>query len=74
MLVARKALKRLYALLHVKPGERAQQILFDEDPPAGQPAGRAEASWRRRRDPDEQAQAIIEHSIPYRVAARSCGR
>src|SRR5215813_9648878 len=34
VLVARKAIKRLYALLHVKPGARAQQILFDEDPPA----------------------------------------
>src|SRR6516165_5926383 len=34
VLVARKAVKRLYALLHVKPGERAQKILFDEAPPA----------------------------------------
>ena len=34
VLAARKAMKRLYALLHVKPGERAQKILFDEAPPA----------------------------------------
>jgi len=34
VLIARKALKRMYALLHVKPGERAQKILFDEEPPA----------------------------------------
>ena len=33
VLIARKAIKRLYALNHVKPGERAQQILFDENPP-----------------------------------------
>src|SRR5262245_18503193 len=33
VLHARKALKRLYAVLHVKPGERAQKILFDDDPP-----------------------------------------
>ncbi|HEV8606774.1 MAG TPA: hypothetical protein VGQ99_15470 [Tepidisphaeraceae bacterium] len=32
-LTARKNLKRLYTLLHVKPGERAQRILFNEDPP-----------------------------------------
>src|SRR5207248_9195332 len=32
-LVARKALKRLYALLHVAPGGRAQKVLFDEQPP-----------------------------------------
>src|SRR3954463_6263570 len=35
VLIARKAVKRLYALLHVAPAERAQQILFDEAPPPG---------------------------------------
>src|SRR5262249_53656261 len=30
VLTARKALKRLYAVLHIRPGERAQQILFDD--------------------------------------------
>src|SRR5262249_54185968 len=34
VLVARKALKRLYALLHVPPSARAQQILFEDEPPA----------------------------------------
>src|SRR5262249_9703324 len=34
VLIARKAVKRLYALLHVAPGDRAQKILFDEEPPA----------------------------------------
>ena len=29
VLTARKAVKRLYALLHVRPSERAQKILFD---------------------------------------------
>ena len=74
MLVARKALKRLYALLHVKPGERAQQILFDEDPPAdsrlfalrelakADTPGRAGAGDRRARDP-----------VPRR-GRRSCSR
>src|SRR6185436_4003837 len=33
-LQARKSLKRMYALLHVKPSERAQAILFDENAPA----------------------------------------
>src|ERR1051325_7287826 len=32
VLIARKAIKRLYALLHVAPGERAQKILFEETP------------------------------------------
>ncbi len=33
VLSARKSMKRLYALLHVRPGDRAQQILFDGNPP-----------------------------------------
>ena len=34
VLSARKAMKRLYALLHIRPSDRAQQILFDNSPPA----------------------------------------
>jgi hypothetical protein len=68
VLVARKALKRLYAVLHVKPSERAQRVLFDEDPP------RDSRLWALRvlsklTDPAEQARAIVENAIPYRVAA-----
>ena len=68
VLIARKALKRLYALLHVKPGARAQQTLFDEAPPAD---GRVFAlkELARATTPAEQARAIVEHRIPYRVAA-----
>ncbi len=68
VLVARKAIKRLYALLHVKPSERAQKILFEEDPPAdSRLAGLkrlAQAS-----SPIDQARTILDHRIPYRVAA-----
>src|SRR5207253_3746053 len=68
VLVARKALKRLYALFHVAPGERAQKTLFDETPPAD---GRVFALklLAKATTPDEQARAIVEHAIPYRVAA-----
>jgi hypothetical protein len=67
VLVARKAVKRLYALLHVRPGPRAQQILFDEAPPAD---SRLYALRRlaQIQDPDAQARAIQELQIPYRVA------
>ena len=41
VLTARKAMKRLYALLHVRPGERAQKILFEEGPARGESAVRA---------------------------------
>lgn len=68
VLVARKAIKRLHALLHVKPGARAQQILFDEDPPADSRLASLK-KLARAKTPVEQARTIIEHRIPYRVAA-----
>jgi hypothetical protein len=67
-LTARKALKRLYALLHVAPAERAQKILFDEDPPADSRVF-ALKELAKAAGPAEQARAIVEHQIPYRVAA-----
>jgi hypothetical protein len=67
-LTARKALKRLYALLHVKPAERAQKVLFDQDPPADSRLFALKV-LAKATDPTEQAKAIVEHGIPYRVAA-----
>jgi hypothetical protein len=67
VLVARKALKRLYALLHVKPGERAQKILFDEAPPADSKVF-ALKELAKAATPEEQARAIVAHRVPYRVA------
>ncbi len=64
---ARKALKHLYASLHIRPGERADRILFKGDPPADsvlfcmkQLAG-ADSSA-------EQARLIVEHKLPYTIA------
>jgi hypothetical protein len=68
VLVARKALKRMYALLHIPPAPRAQQILFDETPPADSRLF-ALRELARAESPAEQARAIVEHQIPYRVAA-----
>ncbi len=68
MLVARKALKRMYALLHVAPGQRAQQILFDESPPADSRVF-ALKELVKAESPAAAARAIVEHKIPYRVAA-----
>jgi hypothetical protein len=68
VLVARKAVKRLYALLHVPPSPRAQQILFDEEPPADSRVF-ALKELAKAASPAAQAQAILAHQIPYRVAA-----
>jgi len=62
----RKALKALYAGLHVRPGRRAQEVLFDGRPPEGS------LPWVLRRiaaaGPEEAARLIVEHRLPYPVA------
>jgi hypothetical protein len=68
VLIARKAVKRLYALNHVKPSERAQRILFDEDPPRDSRLF-ALRELAKAASPAEQAAAIVANAIPYRVAA-----
>lgn len=68
VLQARKSLKRLYALLHVKPTERAQRILFDDDPPTDSRVF-ALRQLTVAKSPAEQAEAIVANRIPYRVAA-----
>ena len=64
---ARKALKHLYASLHIRPDDRADRILFKDDPPADsllhvvkQVAGASTSA--------EQARLIVEHRLPYTVA------
>src|SRR5262249_10339378 len=73
VLSARKSLKRLYAVLHVRPGERAQKVLFDDDPPADSRL----AVLRRLvtiSDPREQAKAVHEARLPFRLAASLLGK
>jgi hypothetical protein len=65
---SRKALKRLYAGLHIRPGKRAQAILFDEEPPEGSMAAKVR-QIKNAATPAEQARLIVEHRIPYRIAA-----
>jgi len=66
-LQARKTLKRLYALLHVKPGPRAQAVLFDEAPPEGSKLAGLKA-LAQTDDADLQAKLIAQHDVPFRVA------
>jgi hypothetical protein len=64
---ARKAMKHLYASLHIKPGERANAILFRDQPPVG---SLAEVLKRlaKAETAIEQAQLIVEHKLPYTIA------
>jgi hypothetical protein len=67
-LTARKSRKRLYALLHVKPGQRAQRILFDQDLPSDSRIF-ALRELAKATSPAQQAAAIVSNQIPYRLAA-----
>ncbi len=64
---AGKAMKHLYASLHIKPSERADAILFKNKPPEGS------LPWMLKKmakatSPTEQARLIVQHKIPYTVA------
>ncbi|MDQ3814079.1 MAG: hypothetical protein M3347_09015 [Armatimonadota bacterium] len=67
ILHARAALKRLYAGLHIQPSERAQAILFEDNPPEDSVLF-AVKQIAKAETPAEQARAIAQHRIPYRIA------
>ena len=62
----RKAIKRLYALNHIAPGERAQKVLFSDEPVEGK--ANAVKLLLAADKPADQAKIIVENRIPYRVA------
>ncbi|NEP74319.1 MAG: hypothetical protein F6K25_21680 [Okeania sp. SIO2G4] len=63
----RKAMKHLYATLHIKPNYRADAILFKERPPEDSLAFMLK-QLAKVETPAEQAALIVEHKIPYTVA------
>lgn len=67
-LSSRASLKYLYSVLHVKPCERADAIMFKRQPPADSASAKFKLMVHAK-TPNEQAKAIIEHRIPYRIAS-----
>jgi hypothetical protein len=65
---ARKYLKRLYALMHISPNERAQKILFEDLPPEDSKLFAVKELFKAK-TPAEQAKTIMAHKIPYRIAS-----
>ena len=63
----RKAMKHLYASLHIKPSDRADAILFKNDPPEDSLAFKVKM-LAKVETPADQARMIVEHQIPYTVA------
>ena len=64
---ARKAMKSLYAGLHIRPSARANAILFAKTPPEGSLAAVVKALAKATTSL-EQAELIVTHKIPYPVA------
>ncbi|MEC4892989.1 MAG: hypothetical protein SAL07_06280 [Oscillatoria sp. PMC 1051.18] len=63
----RKAMKHLYATLHIKPSARADAVLFKDKPPADSLSFQLK-QLAKTKSPTEQAKAIVEHKIPYTIA------
>jgi hypothetical protein len=63
----RKAMKHLYATLHIKPSVRANAVLFKEMPPADSLAYVLK-QLAKAETPADQAALIVEHNLPYTVA------
>lgn len=68
VVIARKYMKRLYALLHVNPGDRAQKILFEDAPPEDSKLF-AVKELVKAETPAAQAKVIMDHKVPYRIAS-----
>lgn len=64
----RKALLSLYSRLRIKPGPRAQSILFDQNPPEDSRVFQLKQIIKQE-DPVEQAKMIVKYKIPYPVAS-----
>jgi hypothetical protein len=63
----RKAMKHLYASLHIKPDERANAILFRDQPPVGSLA-EVLKQLAKAESAAEQARLIVEFKLPYAIA------
>jgi hypothetical protein len=63
----RKAMKHLYASLHIKPSERANAILFRDAAPVGSLA-EVLKQLAQATSPAEQARLIVEFKLPYTIA------
>lgn len=69
----RQSMKRLYASLHVKPGERAEATLFKNAPPADSPSFGVKL-LAKAASPGEAARIIVDYKIPFTIAVGAIGK
>lgn len=71
-LLLRPQLKRLYALLHLSPGDRAQATLFGEAPEDSPVAAIARLAIEK--DEKKAATIVRDHCLPYLLTESALGR
>ncbi|MFN8612247.1 MAG: hypothetical protein U0931_32175 [Vulcanimicrobiota bacterium] len=69
----RRSMRYLYATLHVKPGARAQQVLFAEKPPADSRLRVVRQLHSLRSQPRLQAELIKQYRIQFTTALGAAG-
>lgn len=69
----RRSMRYLYATLHIRPGQRAQQVLFQEQPPADSRLRVVHQLHSLRSNPRLQAQLIRDHRIQFTTALGAAG-
>lgn len=67
----KQSIKFLYSSLHIKPSERAEQILFQEKPPQDSRVYYAKMLSKLRSNPEKQAELILKHKIHFTTALGS---
>ena len=72
LLENRARLKRLYALLHIKPHPYAQAILFENRPPEGNPL-EALRQIAKEKNPEIAAKFIRQHRLPFLLVESTLG-
>lgn len=70
---ARKAIKHLYASLHIKPSERADALLFKKTPPEDSLAFVLK-KMAKAESAAEQARIIVDYRLPYTIAVGAISR
>src|SRR5262245_58574003 len=66
------ALKRLYALLHIQPGDTARAVLFGKPPPGSARAGVRQLT-RKKADPEAAAALVRRHRFPLQLVESALG-
>ena len=64
---SRKDLKHLYASLRIAPSQRAQAVIFADQPPEGSQLAQLKL-LAKTTEPADQARLIVEQRIPYTTA------